>query len=113
MHAGESATGDGVVRGRHGHGHHHALGMDGAAWRAAVVTVQGAALRGAEEVGRGPGVAMVDVVVQGEVAVGVATGVSRDCGRELELRRAATGETLHVPGWRGVAVFIEVLRGRP
>lgn len=113
VHAGEGATGDGVVCGRHGHGHHHALRVDGAAWRAAVVAVQGAALRGAEEVGWGSGVAMVDVVVQGGVAVGIATGVSRDCGRELEVRRAATGETFHVPGWRGVAVLIEVLRGRP
>lgn len=77
------------------------------------MSVQRAALGGAEEVGRGPGVAMVDVVVEGVVAVGVATGVSRDCGRELELRRAATRETLHVPGWRRVAVLIEVLRGRP
>lgn len=113
VHARESATGDRVVGGRHGDGHHHALRMDGAAGRAAVVTVEGAALSGAEEVGRGPGVAMVDVVVQGEVAVGEAAGVSRGCRGELELGGAATGETLHVPGWGGVAVLIEVLRGRP
>lgn len=113
MHAGESATGDGVVGGRHGHGHHHALRVDGAAWRAAVVTVEGAALGGAEEVGGGPGVAMVDVVVQGVVAVGKAAGVSRGCGGELELGGPGAGETLHVPGWGGVAVLIEVLGGRP
>lgn len=111
VHAGESATGDGVVGGRHGHRHHHALRVDGAARRAAVVALQGAALGGAEEVGRGPGVAMVQVVVQGVVAVGQAAGVGR--GRELELGRAAARETLHVPGWGGVAVLIEVLRGRP
>lgn len=76
MHAGESATRDGVVGGRHRHRDHHALRVDGATWGAAVVTLQGAALGGAEEVGRGPGVAMVDVMVQGMVAVGEAAGVS-------------------------------------
>lgn len=54
VHAGESATGDRVVSGRHGHRHHHALGVDGAPWGAAVMTVKVAALSGAEEIGRRP-----------------------------------------------------------
>ncbi|KAJ3582692.1 hypothetical protein NHX12_000346, partial [Muraenolepis orangiensis] len=49
VHAGEGAAGEGVVGGRHGHGHHHALRVDGAPRGAAVVAVQRAALRGAEE----------------------------------------------------------------
>lgn len=77
-----------------------------------MVSFEGAALSGAEEVGRGPGVAMVKVVIQGMVAVSQATGMGRGRG-ELELGRTSTGETLHVPGRRGVAVLIEVLRGRP
>lgn len=40
-----------------------------------MVTLKGAALSGAEEVGRGPGVAMVEVMVQGMVAISQAAGV--------------------------------------
>lgn len=40
-----------------------------------MVTFEGAALSGAEEVGGGPRVAMVEVVVQGMVAVNQATGM--------------------------------------
>lgn len=53
VHAGESATRDGVVGGRHGHRHHHALRVDGAPGGAAVVALEGAAICGAKEVGRG------------------------------------------------------------
>jgi len=54
VHAGESATGHGVVGGRHGHRYHHALGVDGAPRGKAMVTLEGAALCGAEEVGGRP-----------------------------------------------------------
>lgn len=49
------------------------------------------------------------------VTLSEAAGVDRGGGGELELELdgAAARETLHVPGWRGVAVLIEVLRGRP
>lgn len=75
VHAGESAAGDRVVGGGHGHRHHHALRVDGAPWGAAAVAVERAALGGAEEVGGGSRVAMVEVPVQGRVAVSQAAGV--------------------------------------
>lgn len=52
-------------------------------------------------------------MVQGMVTLSQAAGVGCGGRGELELGRAAARETLHVPGWRGVAVLIEVLRGRP
>ena len=113
MHTGEGAAGEGVVGVGHGGGRHHALGVDGAPRGAAVVAVQGAALRGAEEVGGRPGLPMVEVVVQGVLAVGQAARVGRRGGGELQLGGAASGESLHVPGRSGVGVLIEVLRGRP
>lgn len=67
MHSGEGAAGDVVRRsnwGHHDRGHHHAVRVDGAARRVAVVEVHGAALCGAEQVGRVAGVrAMVSVEV--------------------------------------------------
>lgn len=67
MHSGEGAAGD-VVRwsrwGHHDRGHHHAVRVDGAARRVAVVEVHGATLCGAEQVGRVAGFrAMVSVEV--------------------------------------------------
>lgn len=72
MHSGEGAAGN-VVRcsswGHHDRGHHHAVRVDGAARRIAVVEVHGAALCRAEQVGRVAGIrAMVSVEV---VDVGV------------------------------------------
>lgn len=67
MHSGEGAAGDVVRRsswGNHDRGHHHAVRVDGAARRVAVVEVHWAALCGAEQVGRVAGVrAMVSVEV--------------------------------------------------
>lgn len=51
-------------------------------------------------------------MLQGVVAFNQAAGVGGG-GGEVELGRTAAGETLHVPGWKGAAVLIEVLRGRP
>lgn len=113
VHAREGATRDRMVSGRQGHWHHHALRVDGAPWGAAAVAVKRAALSGAEEVGGGSCIAMMEVVVQGRVTFSQATGMGWDGRRELELSGTATRETLHVPGWGGVTVLIEVLWGRP
>lgn len=75
VHAGESATRDRMVSGRHGHRHHHALRVDGAPWGAAAVAVERAALSGAEKVGGGSYVAMMEVMVQGRVAFSQATRI--------------------------------------
>lgn len=75
VHAGESAARDRMVSGGHGHRHHHALRVDGAPWRAAAVAVKRAALSGAEKVGGGSHVAMMEVMVQGRVAFNQATGI--------------------------------------
>lgn len=75
VHAGESATRDRMVSGGHGHWHHHALRVDGAPWRAAAVAVKRAALSGAEKVGGGSDVAMMEVMVQGRVAFNQTTGI--------------------------------------
>lgn len=75
MHSGEGAAGDVVrrsSRGHHDRGHHHAVRVDGAARRVAVVEVHGAALCWAEQVGGvagframvGVGVMDVWVIVQ-------------------------------------------------
>lgn len=53
MHPGEGAAGDVVGRcgrGHHDGRHHHAVRVDGATGRVAVVQVHGAALGGAEQV---------------------------------------------------------------
>lgn len=67
MHSGEGAAGDVVRRSSWGHydrGHHHAVRVDGAARRVAVVELHWAALCGAEQVRRVAGVrAMVSVEV--------------------------------------------------
>lgn len=72
MHSWEGAAGDVVRcgnRGHHDRGHHHAVRVDRAAWRVAMVEVHGAALCGAEQVGRMAGVrAMVSVEI---MSVGV------------------------------------------
>lgn len=73
VHAGEGATRDRMVSGRHGHWYHHALRVDGAPWGAAAVAVKRAALSGAEEVGGGSCVAMMEVMVQRRVAFSQAT----------------------------------------
>lgn len=64
-----------MVSGGHGHWHHHALRVDGAPWGAAAVAVKRAALSGAEEVGGGSRVAMMEVMVQGRVAFSQAAGM--------------------------------------
>lgn len=54
MHSGKGAAGDVLRHGDWRHrdrGHHHAVRVDGAAWRVAVVEIHGAALGGAEQVG--------------------------------------------------------------
>lgn len=67
MHSGKGTTGYVVRRsgwGHHDRGHHHAVRVNGATWRVAVVEVHGAALCGAEQVGRVTGVgAMMSVKV--------------------------------------------------
>lgn len=75
VHAGEGATRDRMVSGRHGHWYHHALRVDGAPWGAAAVAVKSAALSGAEEVGGGSCIAMMKVMVQGRVTFCQATGM--------------------------------------
>lgn len=75
VHAGEGATRDRMVSGGHGHWHHHALRVNGAPWGAAAVAVKRAALSGAEEVGGGSCIAMMEVMVQGWLAFRQATGM--------------------------------------